>query len=438
MSRVLVSILAILFLMMPTVVSAQTQLTVTKGQVGSLPIAITNFEIKTGASYQLATDLRNVVEADLTGSGLFRSLNAKAFIQNLSGVEAIPEFASWRQIGAQAIVTASVSQIGDNITVQMRLWDVPTSKQFAGKSFSASTKSWRRLAHKMADEVYTRMTGEGPYFDTRIVYIAESGTWKNKKKQLAIMDQDGANHKFLTSGRNLVLTPRFDKQAQRIIYFAYHNKKPRVYLYDLETGREELLGNFTGMSFAPRFSHDGRKAVMSVSKNGNSDIHILDIATRRSKRITSGGAIDTSPSFSPDDRQIVFNSDRGGSQQLYTMNADGSNVKRISFGKGSYATPVWSPRGDLIAFTKMTGGKFHIGVMKPDGSRERLLTTSYLDEGPTWAPNGRVIMFARKAPNSNSREGRTQLYSVDLTGRNEKRINTPLQASDPAWSPLLP
>ncbi len=436
--RVVYLIGLMMLLTISAAAEAQTRLTVTRGTVSALPIAITPFLAENSASTLLADDIRDVVENDLQGSGLFRSIDPLAFIQNLRGVDAIPQFASWRQIDAQAIVTASISRIGDQVTVKMRLWDVPTGRQFAGKSFSANVDNWRRLAHKIADEVYLRLTGEGPYFDTRIVYVAESGNWKRKTKQLAIMDQDGANHKVLTSGKHMVLTPRFDKNAQRIIYFAYQGKKPRVFLYDLETGREQSLGSFQGMSFSPRFSYSGDEAVMSVSTNGNSEIYILDLITRKARRITNNSAIDTSPSFSPDDRKIVFNSDRGGSQQLYVMNRDGSNVERISFGKGSYATPVWSPRGDLIAFTKMTGGKFHIGVMKPDGSDERLLTESYLDEGPTWAPNGRVIMFARKTRSSGNTPGRTQLYTIDLTGRNLKPVRTPGEGSDPAWSPLLP
>ncbi len=408
--------------------------TVDRGTFEPLPIAIGAFD----GPKDLAEDIRKVVEDDLVRSGLFRSLSRRAFLEDVKGVAAIPEFANWRQIDAQALLVGTVKATGDAISVEFRLWDVFKGQQAAGKSFSASRQGWRRVAHLVADEVYSRLTGEGPYFDSRIVYIAESGgNYKRPKKQLAIMDQDGANHRYLTSGNTLVLTPRFDPTSQRIIYMAYYNKKPSVYIYNLATGEEELLGNFPGMSFAPRFSPDGKYAIMSISRDGNSDIYEMDLSTRQVERLTDDYNIDTSPSYSPDSKRVVFNSDRGGSQQLYVMNRNGSGVKRISFGKGSYATPVWSPRGDFIAFTKMHRGKFYIGVMEPDGSGERLLTESYLDEGPTWSPNGRVIIFARKEPNYRGKKGRTLLYSVDLTGYNERRVVTPIEASDPAWSPLL-
>jgi TolB protein len=416
---------------------AQTNLLVSRGGVSAMPIAITQLQTPQPADSAVANDIRGVIEDDLVNTGLFRSINPQAFIDTQTGIQAIPQFPSWKQIEAQAVTMGTVTSTGSTVSVQVRLWDVATNQQFAGKSFSAPRNNWRRIAHMVADEIYTRLAGEGPYFDTRIVYIAESGGIRSRSKRLAIMDQDSANHQYLTSGSSMVLTPRFDKQSQRIIYMAYYGRTPSVYLYNLETGHEEMLGKFPGMSFAPRFSPDGRKAIMSVSNRGNIDIVELDLASRSTRRVTAGGGIDTSPSYAPDMRQIVFNSDRGGSQQLYVMEADGSNIRRISFGKGRYGSPEWSPRGDLIAFTKMSGGKFFIGVMKPDGSGERLLTESYLDEGPTWAPNGRVIMFSRKNPNRGEQLGETFLYSVDLTGRNLRRVKTPMEGSDPAWSPLL-
>ncbi len=323
--------------------------------------------------------------------------------------------------------------------VTFRLWDVYGEEQLTGKEYNTFQSNWRRIAHIMADEIYSRLTGEGGYFDSRIVYISESGPDTHRIKRLAIMDQDGENHKFLTDGRVLVLTPRFSPNSQEILYMSYAGKEPRVYLRDLQTGREESLGTFEGMSFAPRFSHNGESIIMSIANGGTTQIYKMDLRNRQLIRLTSGaGTIDTSPSYSPDGAQIVFNSDRGGSQQLYVMNADGGNVRRISFGDGRYGTPVWSPRGDLIAFTKISGARFSIGVMRPDGSGERLLTDSYLDEGPSWAPNGRVIIFSRQDPSSGNQEGATHLYTIDLTGYNLREAITPMDASDPAWSPLLP
>jgi TolB protein len=322
--------------------------------------------------------------------------------------------------------------------VEFRLWDVGAETQMAGFAYTTTQQNWRRIAHIIADEIYKRITGEDGYFDTRIVYIAESGPEKMRVKRLAIMDQDGANNQYLTDGRALVLTPRFSPSAQEITYLSYARGTPRVYLFNIDTGQQESIGDFPGMTFAPRFAPDGNRLVLSKSENGATNLFVMDLHTRRLTRLTDGNVIDTSPCYSPDGSQIVFNSDRGGSQQLYTMGAGGGGIKRISFGTGKYGTPVWSPRGDLIAFTKIDSGNFYIGVMKPDGSGERLLTKDYLVEGPTWAPNGRVIMYFSQSPSNRSGTGGTShLYSIDLTGSNQHEVKTPGDASDPAWSPLL-
>jgi len=341
-------------------------------------------------------------------------------------------------INSQALVSGNVRFEPDGrLRFEFRLWDVFAEAQMAGFAYMTPFTNWRRVAHIIADAIYKRITGEEGYFDSRIVYIAETGDLAKRVKRLAIMDQDGANQKYLTDGSALVLTPRFSPTRQEITYLSYFNDTPRVYLFDINTGRQEMLGAFEGMTFAPRFSPDGNSVIMSYAKEGNSDIWIMDLRTRNARQITYDPAIDTSPSFSPDGRQITFNSDRGGSQQLYVMDADGRNVRRISFGQGRYATPVWSPRGDLIAFTKFYGGRFYIGVMRPDGTGERLLTESFLDEAPTWSPNGRVLAFFRQTPTDRSGKGGvTRLYSVDLTGYNLREIKTPTDASDPAWSPL--
>lgn len=419
---------------------AQLRVDVTRGNVEPLPIAVPEFAraggLATGSGSldALARDIADVVAADLRRSGLFRPLDRSAFLAATTSADIRPRFADWRAIAAQALVTGQIDLRGDGLLVaEFRLWDVLSEAQLTGLRYTAQAGDWRRIAHKIADAVYQRLTGEAGYFDSRIVYIAESGNRLNRRKRLAIMDQDGFKHSYLSNGEDLVLTPRFSPNRQEITYLAYYNNLPRVYLYNLDTGKHEVLGDFPNMTFAPRFSPDGNKVIMSLAEDGNSDIYVMDLRTRRVNRLTTHPGIDTSPSFSPDGSRIVFNSDRGGSQQLYVMQADGSKVERISFGNGRYATPVWSPRGDLVAFTKIGEAKFRIGVMRPDGSGERLLTDAWQDEGPTWSPNGRVLMFFRLSQSDSS----TTLWSVDLTGYNERPVPTPVDASDPAWSPIL-
>ena len=425
--------------------SAQIQVDITRGNVEPLPLAVPSLvpvldrDTPAGTLAEVSALIAGVVAQDLERSGLFRMIDKAAFIEEISAAEIRPGFGNWRAIGAQALVTGKTELESDGrMRVEFRLWDVFAESQMTGLRYVAPPQNWRRIAHLISDAVYRRLTGEAGYFDTRIVYIAEDGPKTERIKRLAIMDQDGANHRFLTNGDDLVLTPRFSPNRQEITYLAYYNDKPRVYLYNIESGKHEVLGDLPNMTFAPRFSPDGNKVVMSLAENGNSDIYVMDLRTRDVRRLTTHPGIDTSPSFSPDNRFITFNSDRGGSQQIYVMDADGDNIRRISFGNGRFATPVWSPRGDLIAFTKIGDGKFRIGVMRPDGSGERLLTNSYQDEAPTWSPNGRVLMFFRLTPMlANGEGGETELWSVDLTGFNERLVVTPFDGSDPAWSPLI-
>lgn len=417
-----------IFLVLSTTAHAQLKVDITRGISEPMPLAIPDL-----LGDGLGAEIADVVSADLERSGLFRPIDPSAFIERVASDSATPTFANWRQITAQALITGSVTRQGDRIKVAFRLWDIYGEKQISGKEYNTYTSNWRRISHIMADEIYKRLTGEDGYFDSRIVYIAESGPKQKRVKRLAIMDQDGENHKYLTDGNALVLTPRFSPNSQELLYMSYAGRTPRVYLRDLQTGREESLGTFEGMSFAPRFSNNGRSIIMSIARNGVTNLYTMDLRSRKLSQLTNSSAIDTSPSYSPDGARIVFNSDRGGSQQLYTMTSGGGSVQRVSFGDGRYGTPVWSPRGDWIAFTKMASGRFYIGVMRPDGSGERLLTESYMDEGPTWSPNGRVIIFNRQ-----ERGGKSRLYSVDITGYNLREVLTPIDASDPAWSPLLP
>ena len=413
---------------------AQLTIDMTRPSFEPVPIAIVDFKGDRGA------DIAGVVRNDLQNSGLFRSIAPSAFIQQNMDPNAPPRFPDWRSIGAAGVVVGQITSSGGNIKVDFRLWDVVVGQQATGLSFTSQPDKWRRLAHIIADAIYKRVTGEEGYFDTRIAYVAESGPLGNRVKRIAIMDQDGFNTRYITDGKTIALTPRFSPTLQEIVYMAYgeNNGPPRVYLQNVESNRRELLGNFPGMSFAPRFSPDGTKVVMSISSDGNTDIYEMDLRGRALRRLTSGPAIDTSPCYSSDGTQIVFNSDRGGTQQLYVMGGGGGGERRISFGSGRYATPVWSPRGDFIAFTKISGDGFGIGVMRSDGSGERMLANGFLVEGPTWAPNGRVLAFFRQQPNSGGRTGSVTLHQIDITGRFERQMATQTDASDPAWSPLIP
>ena len=411
------------------------EIDITRGRVEPLPIALPNFIGSNDAEQQYGINITGIVGNDLARSGLFRPLPQQSYIEQISDFSRQPRFGDWRTIQAQALVTGRiVIQSDGRIRAEFRLWDVFAQRQITGLQFVTTPQNWRRIGHLIADAIYKSLTGEDGYFDTRIVFVSETGPKDKRVKRLAIMDQDGFNVRYLTSGRALVLTPRFSPTSQEITYMSYAGGKPRVYLFNLQTGQREVVGVFPNMSFSPRFAPDGRKVVMSLQQAGGSNIYMLDLQTRATWQLTNTTAIDTAPSFSPDGRSIVFESDREGTQQIYVMDANGGNVRRISFGKGRYSTPVWSPRGDLIAFTKMYQGRFSIGVMRPDGSGERILTTGYHNEGPTWAPNGRVIMFFRESRGAN---GGPKLYSVDITGYNERRIETKGFASDPAWSPLL-
>jgi len=425
----------------PRPAAAQLRIDITRGRVEPLPIAITPLQGAAAAETQVGTDIGGVISANLERSGLFRPLDPRAFIQTPQALRTQPpRFADWRAINAQALVHGNIeSQPDGRLKIEFRLWDVFGEAQMEGRVYTTARQNWRRVAHIISDAIYKRITGEDGYFDTQIVYISESGPLQRRVKRLAIMDQDSANHRFLTDGRALVLTPRFSPTAREITYLSYINNRPRVYLYNIDTGQQETIGDFPGMTYAPRFSPDGNRVIMSMAQDGNSELYTMDLRNRRTERLTTHPAIDTSPSFSPDGRQIVFNSDRSGTQQLYVMAAAGGEPRRISFGTGRFATPVWSPRGDLIAFTKITEGEFFIGVMRPDGSGERLLTKGFLVEAPTWAPNGRVLMYFKQSPsNERGQGGGSRLYSIDLTGYNEREIATPADGSDPAWSALLP
>ncbi len=418
--------------------SGPLRIEITEGVIEPLPFAVPEFLPESGAAADQARNITRVVANNLVNTGLFREIPADAHIARITSFDAPVQYADWRAINAQALITGSVGVSSDGrITVKFRLFDIFSGQQMGvGLQFAGSAQSWRRMAHKVSDAVYSRITGEGGYFDSRVVYVAESGPKDQRVKRLAVMDQDGANQQFLTEGRSIVIAPRFSPNGDRILFTSYASGFPAIYLMDVATQQVQNLGEQPGqMTFAPRFSPDGQTVVFSLSQGGNTDIYTLSLGSGQRTQLTTAPSIETAPSFSPDGRQIVFESDRSGTQQIYIMPATGGEPQRISNGPGRYGTPVWSPRGDLIAFTKQHQGRFHIGVMRTDGSNERLLTASFLDEGPTWAPNGRVIMFTRETAGEG---GAPALFSVDISGRNLRRVPTETFASDPAWSPLLP
>jgi TolB protein len=405
---------------------------VTNARNAPIPIAVTDL-----GGGPLGANITAIVTNDLARSGLFRPIDRAAFIQSGPSDAGMPNFQNWKPTGAQALVTGQAFDDGSQVRVEFRLWDVLPGNQIQGTAFTAPKANWRRVAHIMADAIYFRLLGEKGYFDTRIVYVSGQGPKERRIRRLAIMDQDSANQRFLTDGAWLSLTPRFNPKRDEIVYMSYANNQPRVYALNLASGAQSSLGHFDSMTFSPRYSPDGGTVVMATSDGGGSDI--IAVSGGSVRRLTNSGAIDVSPCYSPDSSRIVFASDRGGDQQIYIMGAGGGSAQRISYGSGRYGTPVWSPRGDLIAFTHYAGdtSNFSIGVMRPDGSGERILADGWLVEGPTFAPNGRVIMFWRETPGDSRGSGfSARLYSIDVTGFNEQPEPTPTDATDPAWSPL--
>lgn len=435
MFKPLLTVISALFLALPAIAQSPLRIEITEGVIEPLPIAVPLFQAETVGAEGLASDISRLVATDLVGTGLFREIPPSAFISQVSNFGQPLAYADWRAINAQAVVTGAVAINGNQMTVKFRLYDVFSGAELGeGLQFAGTTAGWRRMGHKVADAVYSRITGESGYFDSRVVFVAESGPKDNRLKRLAIMDYDGANVQFLTDSAALVLAPRFSPTGDRVLYTSYESGFPRINLLDVASvGRRQLLTEAGEMAFSPRFSRDGASVIYSLTNGGNTDIYRTDLSTGAHVRLTSAPSIETAPSLSPDGTQIVFESDRSGTQQLYIMSVNGGEPRRISFGQGRYGSPVWSPRGDLVAFTKQYAGRFHIGVMRTDGSEERLLTASFLDESPTWAPNGRVLMFTRETQGA---AGGPSLYSVDISGRNLRQVPIQGFASDASWGPL--
>jgi TolB protein len=414
---------------------AQLKLDLKEGNVRPIPIALPDFLAGSPPDGEPARGISQIINANLRRSGLFAPIDPGAFIERITSMDVAPRFPDWQAIKAEALVTGAVTRQQDGrLEVKFRLWDVSGGAPLAGLRYFAGSDNFRRIAHIISDQIYTRLTGEKGYFDTRIVFIDETGSKERRVKRLAMMDQDGAGVRYLSNGGDLVVTPRFAPSSQEITYMSFGQDQPRVYLFNTETLQKEIVGNFPGMTFAPRFSPDGQRVIMSLQQGPSANLFVMDLRSKATTRLTETPAIDTAPCYSPDGSRICFESDRGGRPQIYVMSAGGGPAQRISFGEGgSYSTPVWSPRGDLIAFTRQSPNGFAIGVMGFDGKGERILTEGYHNEGPTFAPNGRVLMFFRDPGGAAG----PALYTIDITGRNELRVPTPSFASDPAWSPLL-
>lgn len=421
---------------------AVISMTITKGNADPIPLAINDFAGVDNSDVEMAGEIVKVIANDLKNSGMFRPISKAAFIERKIGTSHTPLFAAWQQINANLLLNGEVKRLSSGkVQVRFILWDTTLEREMVGETFELPETISRRVAHKIADRIYQKITGYEGYFDTRMVYVAESGPYLKRIKRIAIMDQDGANHQYLTDGSDLVLTPRFSPDGNKILYLSYKNDKPQVYFLDLRHGRSHLLGHFPGMSFAPRFSPDGEYAIMSIAKNGSTQIYEMNLSTKRVRPLTTGTSINTSPSYSPDGKRIVFNSDRDGTRQLFIMNRDGSDQHRITFGGGTYAEPNWSSK-NYITFTKIHYPHgFTIGVLNPDddGNTERLITKGYLVESPSWAPNGRVIAFTKGVPpRGKNPVGLNRIHTIDFTGYNERVLVTPKDASDPEWSGLRP
>src|SRR4051812_2084297 len=418
-------------LIIVTAARAELVIDVRRGNFQPIPIAVADFAGDPALGQQVA----GIITNNLRRSGYFVPIEKSRFPERQPGFDVAPQFEAWKAVGVQGLVTGRVTRdSGGRLKSEFRLWDVYAGQQITGQQYFTDSNNWRRVGHIISDAVYSKITGVGGFFYTRVVFVDESGPKENRRKRLAIMDQDGGNLRYLTQGDNMVVTPRYSPTTQDIAFMSQASgQQPRVQVINLDTGSRQVVGNFPDMTSSPRFSPDGQRIVMSLQQGGNANIYLMDLGSRTTTRITNTNAIDTSPSFSPDGREIVFESDRGGQQQIYVMGADGSNPRRISFGQGSYSQPAWSPRGDYIAFTKRTSGGFAIGLMKPDGSGERILTEGFHNEGPSWAPNGQYVMFFRDPGGQSG----GKLYMMDTTGRVEQTVPTPTFASDPTWSPLL-
>lgn len=417
---------------------AALDVNITQGHMEPINIAIVDMAKQPSSVYGTALNISQIIKDNLKNTGLFNPLDKNTFLKSYVEIDKKPEFNDWSVIGAKLLVYGDISETEDDkIKIKFFLWDIDAKELLTTQSITASKSDYRRTAHIISDVIYSKITGDSGYFDTRIVFVDETGLSTNRKRRLAIMDQDGHNLRYLSSGATSITTPAFSPTKQEITYMTYYKGIPRVYLFNIATGLHRLLGNFLGMSFAPRFTPDGESIIMSIAMDGKTDIFEMNLKSKKLYRLTDSKGIDTAPSYSPDGKQIAFISDRNGAPNIYVMDADGKNVNRISKQGGIYGDPAWSPRGDYIAFVKISGGKFWLGVMFPDGTGERLITEAYNLESPSWSPNGRRLIYYKQNIDTVKNTDDTKIYTIDVTGYGERQLPTPHDATDPAWSPLL-
>jgi len=432
MKKLYLSIITLCSLIFNISHSETLEISITEGEVRKTNIAISEFYSSNDKTADIIKKINVVMNNNLMSSGLFQTFDKQAFMQKPNEMRFRPKFADWRPLNIEILVTGKVILVDDKFKIEMYVWDIIRQKQILSKRYMISGNSWRRLSHLMSDDIYTRVTGETGYFDSRILFVSEQRKNNHRIKKIAIMDLDGANIKYITNGRYIALTPRFSPDREHIAYMSYKKGIPSIYLHNIRNGQVKFLGKFKNMTYAPRFSPDGKKLIFSYAVSGRSNIWVMNIISGKFTQITNNTYIDTSPAYSPDGKNIVFTSNRNGSPQIYSMELSSGKVKRLTIGDGSYTTPVVSPRGDLIAFTKQSNGKFYIGVMNVDGTGERLISNSFLDEGPSFSPNGRTLIFFR----NDIELGKTKLMTIDITGYNLREIKTPYGASDPNWSSL--
>lgn len=437
MKKILLSLFAVFFMLGGA--RAELKVDIIAGASKPIPIAVQKIEAEPNLRKD-ADVIRAVVENDLKTTGLFHIISHDAFPEYVT-TEQLPNFQLWTAIKTQVLVQGKLSETEAGLyKLEFYVWDIDGKEQIEAQSLVASKKSVRRLAHIMADAIYERLTGEYGYFDTQIVFIAESGPVYHRVKRMAIMDQDGHGMRYLSDENVFVMSPHFSPNMQTIVFLSFYNDDPMVWTLDLDTGQQQRLGQFGGMNFAPRFSPDGTRVALSLVKKGITHIYEYNLETKELRQLTFGNSLNTSPSYSPDGKKMAFNSDRSGNQQIYVLDLETGDTERLTYGAGRYATPAWSPDGQFIAFTKIADDTFYIGIMDTRGKNEKILVGGWYMEAPSWAPGSRRLVYYETEKASDDIERISHIRSVDITGQNIYEIPLPdnVNGVEPTWSPRLP
>ncbi len=415
--------------------SAQVRGTIFGPGARSYPIAISPLKnlSEGSAAGNIGTQFADIAATDLGLSGYFKVLDRAAYIEkpDSSGYTADTiNFDNWSVIGALALVKGAYTLSGDNITAEVRLFDVYQRRQLTGVRYHGSAGEVRRMANKFADEIMKQFTGERGPFDTRFTFAS---TRDGKFKEIYVMSPDGGDLQQETKTQTINVSPSWSPDNRVLLYTSYKRGNPDLYAIDFVSGREAMISQRPGLNLAGKFSPDGSKIALTIEDKGNADIAIIDRSGRLLRRVTDSWAIDVSPSWSPDGREVAFTSNRGGGPQIYVVSTDGGEPRRVTFG-GSYNTsPAWSPKGDRIAYVSRADGEFNLFVVKTDGSDTRQLTQGAgNNEDPSWAPDGRYLVF------SSSRLGRKKLFITDVTGSSQVQLTRGGgDDTSPAWSRWL-